>query len=338
MELFLTPASVKSAPSRFQKKYRPPDSHPAFLRADPVPDSVIVTAAKKQHSTAPSSMVPPDKESRQVDSAGRKVYSTAATSMKATRSSGHFGSPEAQQRIANLPFSGSTLFGVHADEQMARMKVEVETLKAVARHLRERYGDNPFDDKKDIMALLLPKETQSTEGTDAALQKQEHEPKASEAAGSKLHGHEITAERESDFQEPELRSQGVAGTRTDQQEPEDAEGTVNNMQEPRQATGDTTSTNLQELLHGREDSMGTSVKGARQLAGTGDALQDPVCGCEEGAGLYPQTPVRRGVDMEGQVHRSRQTPQEPVQGGHRNSHSTVLRMKQGCFCIPSCLK
>ncbi|XP_078502808.1 peptidyl-tRNA hydrolase-like [Lissotriton helveticus] len=73
MELFLTPASVKSAPSRLQKKYRPPDSDPAFLRSDPVPDSVIVTAAKKQHATAPSSTVPPDKESRQMDSAGLKV-------------------------------------------------------------------------------------------------------------------------------------------------------------------------------------------------------------------------------------------------------------------------
>ncbi|XP_078506569.1 dual specificity protein phosphatase 15 [Lissotriton helveticus] len=210
--------------------------------------------------------------------------------------------------------------------------------KEVARHLRERYGDNPFDDKKDIMALLLPKETQSTEGTGTALHEKVHEPRHNEAAGSKLHGHEVTAERESDFQEPELRTQGAAGTRTDQQEPEDAEGRANNMQESRQATGDTTSTNLQELLHRREDSMRTSVKGTRQLTGTGDALQDPVCRCEEGAGRYPQTPVRRAVDMEGQVHRSRQTSQEPMQGGHRNSHSTVLRMKQGCFCIPSCLK
>ncbi|KAJ1114355.1 hypothetical protein NDU88_002593 [Pleurodeles waltl] len=39
--------------------------------------------------------------------------------------------PEAQQRIQNLPFSGSTLFGSHADDEMARMKAELDTLKAV---------------------------------------------------------------------------------------------------------------------------------------------------------------------------------------------------------------
>lgn len=90
MELFLTPASVKAAPSRLQKKYRPPDLDPAFLRVDPPPDSVIVVAAKKQHSTTPSSTVP-DKESRRLDSAGRKVCSTAAISMKAASSTALLG-------------------------------------------------------------------------------------------------------------------------------------------------------------------------------------------------------------------------------------------------------
>lgn len=91
MELFLTPSSVKSTPSRLQKEYRPPDSDPAFLRAGPTPHSVIVVAAKKQHATAPSSTVPPDKGSRKLVSVGRKVCNTAATSMKAASTTALLG-------------------------------------------------------------------------------------------------------------------------------------------------------------------------------------------------------------------------------------------------------
>ncbi|KAJ1122963.1 hypothetical protein NDU88_001436 [Pleurodeles waltl] len=216
--------------------------------------------------------------------------------------------------------------------------------KEVAGYLRERYGENPFDDKKHIMSVLQPEETQSKEGTETALKEQVPEPNPYAAAGSQLKGHDATAE--SDFQEPELRSRGVAGTRTNQQEQQldtnDAEGTVN-MQESLQETEGGTSSNLQELMHGREDSMGT--RGARLVEGTGDLLQDPVCRCEEGAGSYSKTTVqglertvRTGNDMEGPMHRSRQRPQEAVQAGHRNSHPAVLRMKQSFFCIPRCLK
>lgn len=217
MTLFLTPASTKAAPSRLQKKYRPPDSDPAFLRVDPPPDSVIVVAARKQHTVTPSSTVPPDKESRKLDSAGRKVCTTAAVSMKAASATALLGrydrsiwdslqqfiehlprdkredfqeiinegmmvsnqiisaaadtsllaahefchgitlrrnawlrltslKPEAQQRLANLPFSGSTLFGAPADEEMARMKAEVETLKAVGleKPKEQRKSFRPF--------------------------------------------------------------------------------------------------------------------------------------------------------------------------------------------------
>lgn len=169
---------------------------------DPTSDSVIVVVAKEQHATAPSSTVPPDKESRKLNSVGRKVCDTAATSMKAASSAALLGrydrslweslhqfvdllpkderedfqeilneglmvsnqvisaaadnsllsaheychgvalqrhswlrltsfKPEAQLRIANLPFSGTTHFGSHADEEMSRMKAEMETLKAV---------------------------------------------------------------------------------------------------------------------------------------------------------------------------------------------------------------
>lgn len=68
MELFLTPASAKPAPSRLQTKYRPPMQDPLFLRSDPPPDSVVILAGKKHHATTPSSTVPPDKESKNLDS------------------------------------------------------------------------------------------------------------------------------------------------------------------------------------------------------------------------------------------------------------------------------
>ncbi|KAJ1095347.1 hypothetical protein NDU88_000512, partial [Pleurodeles waltl] len=39
MDIFLTPAATKSAPSRLIKKYCPPEQDPLFLRSDPAPDS-----------------------------------------------------------------------------------------------------------------------------------------------------------------------------------------------------------------------------------------------------------------------------------------------------------
>ncbi|KAJ1178965.1 hypothetical protein NDU88_004204 [Pleurodeles waltl] len=217
MDIFLTPATTKSAPSRLIKKYRPPEQDPLFLRSDPVPDSVVIVAAKKSHSTSPSSSAPPDKESRKIDAAGRKVCSTASITMKAASATALLGrydrslwdsilqfaehlprdkredflevvsegamvsnqiisaaadastlsahnyahgialrrhawlrltslKPEAQQRIQNLPFSGSTLFGSHADDEMARMKSELDTLKAVGieRPKEQRKGFCPY--------------------------------------------------------------------------------------------------------------------------------------------------------------------------------------------------
>ena len=47
--------------------------------------------------------------------------------------------PEAQSCILNLPFSGITLFGSHADDEMARMKAELDTLKAVGLAKRKEY-------------------------------------------------------------------------------------------------------------------------------------------------------------------------------------------------------
>lgn len=58
-----------------QKKYRPLDSDPAFLRVDPTPDSVIVVADRKQHTVTPASTVPPDKESCKLDGQEGLQYS-----------------------------------------------------------------------------------------------------------------------------------------------------------------------------------------------------------------------------------------------------------------------
>ena len=50
----------------------------------------------------------------------------------------------AQARIQNLPFSGSTLFGSNADDEMGRMKAELDTLKAVG--LEKEYRRyKPYD-------------------------------------------------------------------------------------------------------------------------------------------------------------------------------------------------
>ncbi|KAJ1182700.1 hypothetical protein NDU88_007884 [Pleurodeles waltl] len=218
MDTFLSPATLKSAPARIQKKYKAPEQDPLFLRKDPPPDSVILAAARKTHSVASSSTVPPDKESRHLDSLGRKMCGTAASAMKVSSASALLGrydrslwdslhrfteklpredrqdfqeilqegglvsnqvisaaadgadlaahgyahricarrsswlrltglKQEAQQRILNLPFSGSSLFGTHADEEMARMKTEVDTMRAVGlerkKDFRRRY--RPYD-------------------------------------------------------------------------------------------------------------------------------------------------------------------------------------------------
>lgn len=39
--------------------------------------------------------------------------------------------PEAQHHIQNLPFSGSTVFGIHAYNEIVRMKMDMDKLKAV---------------------------------------------------------------------------------------------------------------------------------------------------------------------------------------------------------------
>ncbi|KAJ1175940.1 hypothetical protein NDU88_001225 [Pleurodeles waltl] len=51
------------------------------LRADPPPDSVIAAAARKTHSVALSSSVPPDKDSKQVGAIGKKMCGTTASFM-----------------------------------------------------------------------------------------------------------------------------------------------------------------------------------------------------------------------------------------------------------------
>lgn len=55
--------------------------------------------------------------------------------------------PEVQRRITNLPFNGTNLFGTHADEEMNKMKADLDTVKAVGLEKRKdfRRRFRPFD-------------------------------------------------------------------------------------------------------------------------------------------------------------------------------------------------
>lgn len=224
-QTFLTPATVGSVPSRIAKKYKAPDQDPLFLRSNPPLDSIIVAAARKTHSSMSSSSAPPDKDSKLMDSLGRRTCDSSASSMKIASASALLGrydrslwdslgrfaeklqkedqqdfreilqegglvanhiisasadaadmaahgyshgicsrrsawlrltglKPEVQRSITNLPFSGSSLFGPHADEEMAKMKAELDTVKAVGLEKRKEfrrrfrpYDKRPFQQK-----------------------------------------------------------------------------------------------------------------------------------------------------------------------------------------------
>ncbi|XP_078497668.1 uncharacterized protein LOC144754027 [Lissotriton helveticus] len=210
MATFLTPAVVGSVPSRLAKKYKAPAEDPLLLRSDPPADSVIVAAAMKSHSASTSSSVPPEKDSKLMDSFGRKVCNTSASYMKVARVSALLGrydrslwdsltrfteklpkedrqdfveilqeggvianqvisaaadatdlaahgyshgicsrrsawlrltglKPDAQKKILNLPFNGTSLFGSHADDEMTKMKSEMDTVKAVGLEKRKEF-------------------------------------------------------------------------------------------------------------------------------------------------------------------------------------------------------
>lgn len=207
---FLTPASVGSVPSRIAKKYKAPDVDPLFLRTDPPPDSIIVAAARKANPSMTSSSVPPEKDSKIMDSLGRRMCNTSASALKIASASALLGrydrslwdslsrfterlpkedqedfkeilqegglvanqtisaaadaadlsahgyshgvcsrraawlrltglKPEVQCKITNLPFNGSSLFGPHADEEMTKMKTELDTVKAVGLEKRKDF-------------------------------------------------------------------------------------------------------------------------------------------------------------------------------------------------------
>ena len=91
VQLFLTPALIKSAPSQLLKRYKPLDHDPLFRRADPTLDSVTVAAVRKSHAVAPPSSVSLDKESKQMDSVGRKMCGTSASTMKAASATAVLG-------------------------------------------------------------------------------------------------------------------------------------------------------------------------------------------------------------------------------------------------------
>lgn len=46
---------------------------------------------------------------------------------------------DAQRKILNLPFNGSSLFVSHTDDEMSKMKTELDTLKAVGLEKRKEF-------------------------------------------------------------------------------------------------------------------------------------------------------------------------------------------------------
>ncbi|XP_078518404.1 mitogen-activated protein kinase-binding protein 1 [Lissotriton helveticus] len=229
MKTFLTPATVGSGPSRIAKKYKAPDQDPLFLRTDPPPDSLIVAAARKAHSATSVSSSPPEKDSKNMDTLGRRMYNTAGSVMRVASAAallGHYDlllwdsmarfadklpkedqkdfleiveegglvanqsisaaadsadlaahgyahgicsrrsawlrltglKPDAQRKIVNLPFNGSTLFGSHVDDEMTKMKSELDTLKAVGLEKKKDFRRRNFRpyDKRGLRIYTVP--------------------------------------------------------------------------------------------------------------------------------------------------------------------------------------
>ncbi|XP_069478563.1 protein archease isoform X1 [Ambystoma mexicanum] len=79
------PSTTPAKRDRYEKKYQVPDAAPLCLRAQPTPDSVVSAAAKKKAAgaAASTSTSPPDSEGKKLDSMGRRVISSAATTIKA---------------------------------------------------------------------------------------------------------------------------------------------------------------------------------------------------------------------------------------------------------------
>ncbi|XP_069499391.1 nucleolar and coiled-body phosphoprotein 1-like [Ambystoma mexicanum] len=85
LSVLKNPFTAPAKRDRYEKKYRVPDTAPLCLRAQPTPDSVVSTAAKKKDagSGASTANSPPDGEGKKLDAMGRRIISSAATTIKA---------------------------------------------------------------------------------------------------------------------------------------------------------------------------------------------------------------------------------------------------------------
>lgn len=79
---------------------------------------------------------------------------------------------ESQQRILTLLFSGSTLFSNHTDNEMARMKTEMDTVKAVGleKQAAQRRSYKPYQ------RLFFPHRVQTPHWYQGRQQSQQQRP------------------------------------------------------------------------------------------------------------------------------------------------------------------
>ena len=77
------PASVPAAIPRLEKKYKAPESAPAFLLEHVKPDSAISSVEQRRFKGPNlSSSVPPERDGKRLDNLGRRISTLAATTIK----------------------------------------------------------------------------------------------------------------------------------------------------------------------------------------------------------------------------------------------------------------
>lgn len=85
LKLMKNPASVAASVPRIEKKYRAPETSPACLIGHPRPEPVVMQAVQRRFKNPASACsVPPDKEGKKMDGAGKRFAVMAAASIKAT--------------------------------------------------------------------------------------------------------------------------------------------------------------------------------------------------------------------------------------------------------------
>ncbi|XP_069507105.1 dual specificity protein phosphatase 15 [Ambystoma mexicanum] len=205
----------------------------------------------------------------------------------------------------------------------------------LGRRLYQRYGENPFNDKALIMALLARKGSHGTAETEATPKEPMQNPKG--AAWTDRQEHEPTAVKRGDLQETAARREVEASSNLQKplQGSKNAAGARLHLQEPLQRSeeGAGARPHLQEPHHRSEEGAGEiphlQEPHQRSEEGAGEIphLQEPLQGSKDGAGerLHLLEPHRKSEDAmeantvlqessQGCADAAGTSPQEQIQG------------------------